>query len=401
VVGVARWASRATVYRHLRGLEACKLAESILPRTPGEGKRLYHLNNLGLHVLARHLARPAHELAREWQADEAGLLRKMPRLPTLLLLQDVVNGLVTGAAEAITNQGRRPKLVRWTWQRDVVHRFQYREQVLRLFVDGAVALCIHAQQSDGTTGGEWYGLFLLATELDDERLMRLERLLCWRESPERWSSYQHMLPVLILAASLRRAEHWQHAVETSALKLHLDPLRGALACLPELERAHENLWRLPWRTLSTNHLCHLRDLLRRVPPAVFPPFLNVEENEEEQQLVRALPDSSGASGSSEKPDRLVVGNLARRVATITQHDLEEREVIALLGVRLTSCQWSILRLLLAHPLVSDEELAELLGMERKSARSTRSTLHAPHAGVPVHWSEADSRAHPGLWETGH
>ena len=278
VVGVARWASRATVYRHLQGLEACKLAESLLPRMPGEGKRLYHLNNLGLHVLARHLARPAHELAREWQADEAGLLRKMPRLPTLLLLQDVVNGLVTGAAEAITNQGRRPKLVRWTWQRDVVHRFQYREQVLRLFVDGAVALCIHAPQSDGTTGGQWYGLFLLATELDDERLMRLrlERLLCWRESPERWSSYQHMLPVLILAASLRRAEHWQHAVETSALKLHLDPLRGALACLPELERAHENLWRLPWRTLSTNHLCHLRDLLRRVPPAVFPPFLNVE-----------------------------------------------------------------------------------------------------------------------------
>src|SRR5256885_812815 len=166
-----------------------------------------------------------------------------------------------------------------------------------------------------------------------------------------------MLPVLILAASLRRPEHWQHAVETSALKLHLDPLRGALACLPELERAHENLWRLPWRTLSTNHLCHLRDLLRRVPPAVFPPFLNVEEDEEEQQLVRALPDASGASGSSEKPDRLVVGDLARRVATITQHDLEEREGIALLGVRLTSCQWSILRLVLAQAARRTQEQA--------------------------------------------
>ena len=36
---------------------------------------------------------------------------------------------------------------------------------------------------------QWYGLFILATELDDERLMRLrlERLLCWRECPERWS----------------------------------------------------------------------------------------------------------------------------------------------------------------------------------------------------------------------
>ena len=123
MVGVARWASRATVYRHLQGLEANALVESVLPATPGTGKRLYHLSNLGLHVLARHLERPARELAREWQADEAGLLRLLPRLPTLLVLQEVVNGLVTGAAEAMTTQGRRPRLVRWTWQRDVAHRF--------------------------------------------------------------------------------------------------------------------------------------------------------------------------------------------------------------------------------------------------------------------------------------
>ena len=49
VVGVARWASRATVYRHVQELEARGLVESVLPRTPGAGKRLYHLSNLGLH----------------------------------------------------------------------------------------------------------------------------------------------------------------------------------------------------------------------------------------------------------------------------------------------------------------------------------------------------------------
>src|SRR5205085_6626136 len=72
VVGVARWASRATVYRHLQALEASRVVESVLPKTPGEGKRLYYLSNLGLHVLARHLERPARELAEKWQADEAG-----------------------------------------------------------------------------------------------------------------------------------------------------------------------------------------------------------------------------------------------------------------------------------------------------------------------------------------
>lgn len=86
VVGVARWASRATVYRHLPVLEASKVVESILPKTPSEGKRLYHVSNLGLHVLARHLERPARELAQQWQVDDAGLLRRLARLPTLLLL---------------------------------------------------------------------------------------------------------------------------------------------------------------------------------------------------------------------------------------------------------------------------------------------------------------------------
>ena len=242
VVGVARWASRATVYRHVQGLEARELVESVLPRTPGAGKRLYYLSNLGLHVLAKRLDRPARELAHRWCADEAGLLRRLSRLPTLLLLQDVVNELITHAAEAMTTQARRPQLVRWTWQRDMTHRFQYRERTMRLFADGAVALRIRTQQGDGGTLEQWYGLFILSTELDDERLMRLrlERLLCWRECPERWSSYQHMLPVLILAGSHRQRDHWQRAVEAAALRLRLEPRAGALAYLPPLEHAQVN-----------------------------------------------------------------------------------------------------------------------------------------------------------------
>ena len=68
VVGVARWASRATVYRHMQALEARGLVESVLPKTPGTGKRLYHLSNPGLHLLARHLDRPA----RTTRAQVAG-----------------------------------------------------------------------------------------------------------------------------------------------------------------------------------------------------------------------------------------------------------------------------------------------------------------------------------------
>src|SRR3982074_2767039 len=55
VVGVVRWARRGTVYRHVQGLETKGLVESVIPKTPGTGKQLYHLSNAGLHALARHL----------------------------------------------------------------------------------------------------------------------------------------------------------------------------------------------------------------------------------------------------------------------------------------------------------------------------------------------------------
>jgi Replication-relaxation len=379
-VGVARWASRATVYRHLQGLEARGLVESVLPKTAGTGKRLYSLSNLGLHALARHLDTPARELAHRWRADEAGLLRLLPRLSTLLLLQDVVNGLVTYAAEAMTTKGRRPQLVRWTWQRDLTHRFRYREQTMRLFADGAVALCIRTQQNDDSTLEEWYGLFMLSTELDDERLMRLrlERLLCWRESPERWPVYQHMLPVLILARSPRQRDHWQRAVEASALKLRLDPLAGALTCLLPTEIAQVNPWLLTWRMLSTEVPCHLQDLLKPLPRAGFPPSMRLEEDKEEERDVRPLANVSAAIVSTGTPNRLrrlIVGDLAKRAADVRRDELEEREVIALVGLRLTPCQWSILRLLLAHPLLSDEELAALLVLQWRSVRCSLYALH--------------------------
>ncbi len=385
MVGVARWASRATVYRHLQGLEVSGLVESVVAATPGTGKRLYHLSNFGLHVLARHLEKPAGELAAEWQADEKGFMRLLPRLPVLLVLQDVVNGLITGAAEAMSNQGRRPQLVRWTWQRDVVHRFQYREHAVRMFVDGAMALCIRTLQGDGSPADWWYGLFLLCTELDDVRLMRLrlERLLCWRESPERWPIYQHMPPVLILARSTRQRDHWQRAAEAAALKLRLDPLAGAVVSLPSSDCARMNPWQLSWRTLSSDASCRLQQLLRPLPCTAFPPPLWSEVGEDEAEERVAQPSATVSMTShivsSERPARprrLIRGNLAKRALHLTtQAEQGEQEVIALLGLRLSTCHWNILRLLLAHPLLSLHEVAAALDCQPNSVRSALSELY--------------------------
>jgi hypothetical protein len=179
----------------------------------------------------------------------------------------------------MTSQGRRPDLVRWNWRRDLTHRFQYREKWMRFFADGAVALCVRTRQRDDHVLDQWYGLFLLSTELDDERLLRLrlERLMCWRESPERWSCYRQMLPVLIVARSRRQREHWQRAIETTALKMRLNPLAGAMACVSSEKDARMNPWLFSWRMLATNVSCHLQEILGPVPPTAFPSSLHLEE----------------------------------------------------------------------------------------------------------------------------
>ncbi len=153
---------------------------------------------------------------------------------------------------------------------------------------------------------------------------------------------------------------------------------GALACLPTSESTHINPWLLTWRTFSTAVSCHLQEVLRPLPRAAFPPWLRLEEGEKEASDARSQPNASVTTVSSGTPTRLgrlLGGDLAKRTAHITQDELEEQEVIALLGVRLIPCQWSILRRLLAHPLLSDEELAAFLSLQRTSVRCSLYALH--------------------------
>ena len=74
----------------------------------------------------------------------------------------------------------------------------------------------------------------------------------------------------------------------------------------------------------------------------------------------------------------MVGNVTERAAQVSKvakDELNEREVIALLGLQLNPRQWEILRLLLAHPLLSDEELASFLNLQRRSVRCLLYELH--------------------------
>src|SRR5262249_15066301 len=59
------------------------------------------------------------------------------------------------------------------------------------------------------------------------------------------------------------------------------------------------------------------------------------------------------------------------------------EAIALLSLRLTRCQWNILYQLLAHPLLADEELAAVVGLQGASVRCSLYELHTLGCLEPI------------------
>jgi hypothetical protein len=70
-----------------------------------------------------------------------------------------------------------------------------------------------------------------------------------------------------------------------------------------------------------------------------------------------------------------VGDLARRAASLLVDKAMEQELVALLGLCLTARHWDMLYLLLDHPLLSDQDLAAFLALQRKSVRTLVYTLH--------------------------
>jgi predicted transcriptional regulator len=336
---------------------------------------LYHLSNLGLHVLAVHELADSADLARAWRTDERGLLRLLPRLSSLVTLQECIYGLVAHAPEALSHLGRRSE-VRWHWVRDYANRFSYREKVMRCAADAALLLRVRTITANGLSAQEhWYSLFvLLDAEIADARWLkqRLGRLLCYRESAERWPVYQHFPPVLVLISTSHRMELWQRCAMGAATALHVAPLSGVVACEPDSSQsASDNPWRLAWKNLSTNVSCKLQRLLHPLPIEAIPPGLWDHQTTDTMQR-HATPTNEMDTPSSltRKRSKIIVGNYLERAKALQKDPMDdsraEEKSIAYLGLNLEHRHLDLLQLLFTYPLLHVREMTALLEREVSS-----------------------------------
>lgn len=392
-LNLAAGISIATAYRHLNVLHSVGLIEHIMPPMLGTGAcRLYHLSNLGLHVLAAHEQADPVEMARAWSTDERGLLRLLPQLSSLVTLQECINGLVAHAPEALAQDGHRPE-VRWHWVRDYAHRFLYREKLMRCTADAALLLRVRSKTADGlSTQEQWYSLFvLLDAEIADARWLkqRLERLLCYRESAERWPVYQHYPPALVLVATPHRMELWQRYTMEASAALHVAPLAGAVACVPDNNQPTPfNPWRSGWKTLATHVPCKLQHLLHPMPIEAIPPGLwdHHTTNTLGPEVIPAN-DAATLSTLPRKRGRIIVGNYMDRAKAIPGEqvggDHDEKEKRALLGLSLGRRHLDLLALTFTYPLLHIREMAALLELEVSSIERYLGALYRRDCVVPI------------------
>jgi DNA-binding MarR family transcriptional regulator len=248
-------ASAATVQRHLIMLEAQGFVEHVRASVYESRAQFYYLTTQGIEHLARLVGAAPDKLARMWSTNEAHLLRLLPRLPTIAALNDFLKSLLMHAPRMLAYPGGHPATIRWHWVLDYRHTFRAKNRRQHVIGVDASLVFTRSPQAGETTGeseegqeGEYYQLLLFVDPglvgNTDLRIMtqRLERVLLFRESAQRWPHYQAFPPVLILTTTPHSRELWMRCARESAARLHVAPLQGAIAAQEQATSA----WTLEW-----------------------------------------------------------------------------------------------------------------------------------------------------------
>lgn len=350
-------ASEKTIYRHLTRLIEATLVEYITPSLSVKTTcRLYYLSQKGIQVAAEQEQVDAHSLAWQWGADEQAVLHLLPRLPSLLCLQDLVNGLVSQAPSMLAHTGGYRADLAWHWRRDYCHTF-----LDQWSYEADAALYFHRKALPPTKGEDYCALLFIDPDLashDNARQIRrrLEAALRYRDLPERGYSTRMFPPLIVLARSQRQQEVWQHQATRIATTLHAQPLIGAITVVPP-GQSLENVWTLPWQKLSIAAPCRLRDLFLPIAREALPPG-----------LLQTRKELSPAANVKREGD-VLRGDFSRRGRTISlvpQSGESEQDAVALLGLCLSQRHIDLLHMLYRHPLLTIEELAAFLNLQSET-----------------------------------
>lgn len=353
-------ADPSTIARQLHQLTKEALVESLTSAiaTSTRPEALYYLTSAGIERVADLVGgMDPTTLARMWQANEAALLHRIPRLASELALQDAVFRLIADAPRQLAYPGGYPAAIRWHWQHEYVHAFERKQRRMTFRADGVVVFRRRPlrQNMQHDSVESWSCFFWFIDPglrgSEDLRLMRtrIEQLLFWRESSERWSFYQAFPPLLILASTAHQRDLWISAAQEAAAHLRVAPLKGAGAVPRD-----DSPWKWRWHHLDGSGGATLHTLVDPIVPQAIPPGLLAP---------RHLEPGTGRKGKGNQ--NVVIGHFETRAQLLeTKEDnRNSMTAISLLSLRLSRRHTDLLQQIYAAPLIAPRELAALLQME--------------------------------------
>jgi hypothetical protein len=354
----------STIRRHLHILKQQAVVETVMATivSPVRPDALYHLNTRGIERVAERVggADPA-TLARMWKANEAALVQLLPRLGSYLPLQDAVLSFVADAPRQLASPGGYPAAIRWHWQQDYVHQFERKKKRRSCCADGVVVfrrrpLTMTPQEEETDS---WYCVLWMFdpgfSGSNDLPVMRerLEQMLHWRESSERWSFYKTFPPLLVVAPTRHQRDLWVQSAQEAAAHLRLAPLKGACAILVE-----GSPWLYSWHHLDSSGVVVLQSLVAPLVPQAIPSGLLAPRQIEPGTVRRR----------GENGNKVVIGNFQARAKHLeaNEADLKSKAQISLFSLSLPHRYLELLQQIYALPLIAPHELALLLQRETET-----------------------------------
>jgi DNA-binding MarR family transcriptional regulator len=388
--------SRASLYRSLAHLQQRGWVEAVTPVSLGQQScACYYLSNQGLHLIAGKLKVDPAQVAGRYGADERGLLRLLPRLRPLMLLQTFLWDLCLSAPDHLTYQGQRSAIA-WHWTRDYTYHIHQQERSFPCTLSLLLVLRMRpmvphypdafreeAAQQQARSKEIWYSLHVLldAPLLDARAIESKLTSLCLARAAALSFSFP---PILILVATPERLALW-HAGMRRLLETKACPeLQAALAVVAyhmPLSSLQEDVWRWPWQRLGTQAPCHLQDLLipgavECLPPGVLTTLESKQEQTGTQESLSAFPSQQPASRppTRERLLPIVRGQFTERVAKAVHTQQVHALPLSLACLSLTSREIPLLLQLERSPAASPEELAAWEELLPSSVTRTLSQL---------------------------
>ena len=198
---------------------------------------------------------------------------------------------------------------------------------------------------------------------------RLEQLLRWRESSERWPFYRSFPPLLVIA------QRPINAICGFIVRKKLQPIcewihsKGHVPWAVTTPHGNScgNVWMVPGRV-------PLQSLLDPLVSQAIPPGLLAPRQIEPGTF---LPKEQNA-GKEQNTGLVVIGNFqtrANRLEIKKGTDLKVRSKVSLLSLRLSRRHMDLLQEIYTMPLIAPDELAALLRLDTATLRRYLYDLH--------------------------